>query len=136
MAGGAADTMIGRLQGFSVDVPKTPPPAGTMYRLADARQQERLKPLRQIVRAADNLGAARGLHPDGDPAEYMDFVKQYAIWTALERWDLRTFGEQFTARTKKQLETLKRPWTRDIESQVRAMVPGRWADVHAVMNEA
>jgi hypothetical protein len=132
----ATDMMVRNLPGFSVDVSKIAPPAGTMYRVADARQQDRLKPLRQIVRAADNLAAARGLHPDSDPAEYMDFVKQYAIWTALERWDLRTFGEQFTARTKKHLETLKRPWTRDVEGQIRGLVPGRWADVQAVVNEA
>ena len=74
--------------------------------------------------------------PLSDPAEYMDFVKQYAIWTTLEHWDLRTFAEQFTARTKKVFESLKRPWTRDVESQVRAMVPGRWADVQAVVHEA
>jgi hypothetical protein len=136
LSGVSADTMVRNLPGFSVDPSKTPPPAGTMYRVADARQQDRLKPLRQLVRAADNLAAARGLHPDSDPAEYLNFVKQYAIWTALERWDLRTFGEQFTARTKKRLETLKRPWTRDVEGQIRGLVPGRWADVQAVVNEA
>jgi hypothetical protein len=132
----APDTTVRNLPGFSVDVSKPPPPAGTMYRVADARQQDRLKALRQVVRAADNLAAARGLHPDSDPAEYLDFVKQYAIWTALERWDLRTFGEQFTGRMKKNLESLKRPWTRDVEGQIRGLVPGRWADVQAVVNEA
>lgn len=130
-----AQTIVTGLEGFSAEFSKDPPPAGTMYRVAPARQQERLKPIRYVLRAADGLGSTRRLRSDRDP-EYLNFVKQWSIWTRLERWDLREFGETFTNLTRKNLESAKQPWTRDIEQRVRALVPGRWGDVQTVLTTA
>jgi hypothetical protein len=130
------NTIATSLEGFATDFSKDPPPAGTMYRVADARQQERLKSIRYLMRAADGLASTRRLHPDGDPTEYLNFIKQWAIWTRIEQWDLREFDEAFTRRSRRTLESLRQPWTRDVEQRVRALVPGRWGDVQAVLTTA
>jgi len=128
--------VVASLSGFSADMAKDAPPAGTLYRIADAKQQERLKSIRYLVRAADGLASARRLRPDAEPAEYLNFIKQWAIWTRLEQWDLREFTDEFINRTKKSLESRKQPWTRDYEQTIRALIPGRWGDVQIVLTTA
>lgn len=133
---GGSKGVVQRLPAFCAEFAKDPPPAGTVYRVADARQQERLRPMRHLVRTAEQLAREGRLRFDSDPAEYLTFVKQWTIWTRAERWDLGKFGDQFLARTKKNFAELKRPWTRQIEEQVRALVPGRWGDIQAVIRAA
>lgn len=129
-------TIEAGLAGFSAEIAKDPPPAGTLYRIADAKQQERLKSIRYLVRAADGLASARRLRPDADPGEYLNFIKQWAIWTRLEQWDLRAFSEEFINRTRKSFESRKQPWTRDLEQTIRPLIPGRWGDVQIVLTTA
>ncbi len=129
-------TVLGTISAYSAEFSKDPPPAGTLYRVADAQRQERLKAMRYLLRAADGLAAARRLHPDAAPAEYLEFVKQWSIWTRLENWDLKEFGDELIARAKKDVERARQPWTRDVEQRIRALVPGRWGDVQTVMTTA
>ena len=132
----AAGTTVRNLPGFCAEFSKDPPPPGTMYRVADSRLQQRFKEMRQLLRTTDDLAAASRLHPDSDPREYYDFVKQWAVWTRAERWSARQFGERFIERTKKNLAEMKEPWTSALEREVRALVPGRWGDIQAVIGAA
>ena len=119
--------------GFCAEFGKQPPAAGTVYRVADARIQQRLKPMRQIVRAADRLADAGRLHPDSPAADYLNATKQWAIWVRIGRWKEREFTDRFVERTKENIENVGQRWTGDLEREVRALLPNRWADVQAVL---
>jgi hypothetical protein len=121
--------------GFCLDFARQPPPPGTVYQVASRELQKQFRPLRALVRAAQRLADAGGLHPDGDPRKYLDFVKQWSLWTKRESWDLAKFEMHFVDRTKKNLLQLGKKWTPDVEKLVRAAVPGRWRDVQAVLSE-
>lgn len=128
--------VVAPLSGFCAEFQKEPPPPGTLYRVAAAPQQQRLKPMRVIMRAATDLAAAGKLHPDSSPEGYFNFVKQYAVWTRLERWNRDQFAENFIARSKKNAAAVKQPWSSAVERQVRALLPSRWADIQAVLQAA
>ena len=129
-------TVVAPLSGFCAEFQKQPPPPGTVYRVAAAPQQQRLKPMRVIMRAATDLAAAGKLHPDSSPEGYVNFVKQYAVWTRLERWNRDQFAENFIARSKKNAAAVRQPWSTAVEQQVRALLPGRWADIQSVLQAA
>lgn len=131
--GGVAARDTSQLNGFCAEFQKDPPPPGTVYRVANAAQQARLKPLRKLLDAADQLSAAGRLHPDTNPATYVNFVKQYAMWTRLEGWNADAFARNFVARTKKNVEAAKQPWTAQVEAEVKKRVPSRWADIQSVL---
>jgi hypothetical protein len=63
-------------------------------------------------------------------------TKQWALWTKLEKWDAKKFGDMFLERTKKNLTELKVPVTRELENQIKGLVPGRWRDVQQVLTQA
>jgi cell wall-associated NlpC family hydrolase len=125
--------VVRQLQGFCAEFGKEPPPAGTVYSVADAAIQGRLKPMRQVLRAADRLAAEDRLHPDSDADAYLGATKQWAIWTDAEHWGERQFQDAFVARTRKNAENLGQTWTDAIERTVRGLLPNRWADVQAVI---
>lgn len=129
----AAGRVVAPLDGFCAEFAKEPPPAGTVYRVAPAKQQQRFKPMRQIVRKVNELAEAGKLHPDSAPAGYFNFVKQYALWTRLEGWNRDEFFRHFVERTRKNAAAVKQPWTATVEQQVKALLPGRWADIQAVL---
>jgi hypothetical protein len=126
----------GTITGFCLDFAKPPPPAGTLYRVAPPEVQAALRPLRHVASAAQKLFDGNLLHPDSTPASYLNFVKQWSIWTAREHWDLKTFGDAFIERTKKNFAELKRPWSPNVEQILRRAVPNRWRDIEAVLKEA
>jgi len=133
----AASTMdVSSLQAFCAEFEKPPPAPGTVYRVASAQHQERLKPMRQLLRAADQLAAAGKLHPDSNPQGYLNFVKQYSVWVRLEGWNQAEFLDSLIAKTKETVAATGRPWSSDAEAQLRKAAPGRWADIQAVIEAA
>jgi hypothetical protein len=124
------------IEGYCLEFLKPPPAQGTLYRVANADVQKRFAPMRRVLEVARRLGDAGMLHPDSDPKGYLQFVKQYALWARLENWDVRKFGQNFVERTKQNLKALGRAWTSEIEKQVIAAIPGRWADVQRVLQDA
>lgn len=74
--------------------------------------------------------------PDSSPEGYVNFVKQYAVWTRLERWNRDQFAENVIARSKKNAAAVRQPWSNAVEQQVRALLPGRWADIQSVLQAA
>lgn len=125
------------LNGYCLDFAKQPPAAGVTYRMADQATQEKFRPMRDVLRAARRLQQAGKLGPGGpDSAGYLDATKQWALWSKLESWSEKQFADAFLDRTKKNLQQMKVAVTKEIENQVKAMIPGRWQHVQAVLAEA
>lgn len=132
----ASTTDVSALQAFCAEFEKPPPASGTVYRVAAPAHQERLKPMRQLFRAADRLAAAGKLHPDSNPQGYLNFVKQYSMWTRLEGWTQAEFVDSFIRKTRETVAAAGRPWSNDAEAQLRKAAPGRWADIQTVIQTA
>ncbi len=128
---GTTTTAIGA---FCVEFEKAPPAPGQIYRLAPPAIQERYAPVRDVLRAADDV--ADTLQPNSDPATYLNSIRQYAVWTRVEGWDRDAFGEHLLERTKKNAANAGVDWTAAMEKAVSAAVPGRWRDVQAVLRAA
>ncbi|MBI1874546.1 MAG: hypothetical protein HYS05_11790 [Acidobacteria bacterium] len=122
--------------GYCLDFAKPPPVSGMLFRLAPPQVQQQFQSLRAVLRAGRRLAGAGRLRPDSDPRAYVDAIKQWAVWTRLEKWDVQAFTEHFVARTKENARQVKQPWTRGMEEQLRASVPNRWRDITAVLDEA
>ena len=122
--------------GYCVDFAKLPPAAGTVYRVADEKIQQQFAPLRKVLQAAQRVADAGKLNPDSNPASYLDSIKQWAIWSRLEKWDAVNFERHFVEHTRKGVEGRKVSWTKDIERQVRQLVSNRWRDINAVWTAA
>ena len=124
------------LEGYCLDFVKLPPAPGQLYRVADEHLQQQFAPMTRVLQAARQLAEKRGLHPDSDPAAYLDFIKQWSLWARLEKWDVDGFERHFVERTRKSVERSKVSWTEEIERQVRQLVPNRWRDITAVWADA
>jgi hypothetical protein len=122
--------------GYCLDFAKPPPAAGMIYRVAPSAVQQQFAPLRHVLRAARQLEQSGRLSPDGDPRAYFDAIKQWAVWTHIQKWDEREFIDRFVARTRENAQQLKVRWTDAIEKQVRAGAPGRWRHIRQVLDEA
>ena len=127
---------VSALQAFCAQFVKLPPAAGTVYRVASDAVQAKYLPLRKLLRAADTLKEAGRLHPDSEAGGYLSFIKQYALWTKLEGWDAKGFESHVLEKGREAATATGRSWTRDLEAAVRKSVPGRWADVQAVIASA
>jgi hypothetical protein len=124
------------IEGYCVDFMKPPPAPGTQYRVAPAAVQKKYAPVRNVLKAARKIAQDGLLHPDSDPKSYLQFVKQYAVWTKIENWTPEKFADAFLDRTKKNFAALKRNWTKEVEQAVRSVIPGRWRDIQAVLQQA
>lgn len=127
---------VGALSGYCLDFVKATPSPGTLYQIADRAIQQKFRPYRRVLRAARKLQQMNLLHPDSDPAQYLDAIKQWSLWTRIEKWDLDQFTAKFVERTRKNVEAVKGKWTKAIEELVRQRVPNRWNDIQAVLAEA
>ncbi len=124
------------VRGFCLDFEKPPPSPGTVYRVADASLAQRFRSLTSVVRAAGRIARTGGLHPDSEPGAYADSIKQWSLWARLAGWGADEFASAFVARTRKNVEEMKRAWTPEMESAVRAAAPGRWRDIDHVLGAA
>jgi hypothetical protein len=122
--------------GYCLEFAKLPPTTGALYRVADTKIQQQFAPMTRVLAAVRKLAASGGLHPDTDPAAYLDSMKQWSVWTRLEKWDLASFERHFVEHTRKNAESKKVSWTKEIEAKVRKLVPNRWRDLTAVWAEA
>jgi hypothetical protein len=127
---------VDTVMGYCADFAKPPPPPGTSYRVAEPAIQQRLRPLRHVLKAGRELADAGRLHPDSEPKGYADSVTQWAIWSQTEGWDEAAFGREFVERTKKNVVDLKKPWSKALEQAVRSAIPNRWRDITMVLDEA
>jgi hypothetical protein len=100
-----------------------------LYRIAGPDKQRVNEPVRYILAGVDYLKARNQLHPDIELPEYLDAIRQYAIWSKQEKWDQKLFTENWIERTRKNAQNLKVKWTKDMEKTLREAAPGRWRDI-------
>jgi hypothetical protein len=124
------------ITGYCLDFGKLPPTSGTLYRVADEQMQQRFAPLAGVLRAERKLAAAGLLHPDSDPAAYGESIRQWALWSRIEHFDLKDFEQHFIQYTRKNLEGAGQKWSGDLERGVRQLAGNRWQDITAVWSEA
>ncbi len=124
------------LNGYCFDFAKAPPMAGQVYRLASARAQADLEPLRYLAAAARRLGARGSLHADVNPGEYEQQLLQWAVWTAREHFNRAAYERAFVEHGRKNLEGAGRKWTKEIEAALQARATNRWPDIVQVLRLA
>ena len=123
-------------EGYCLNYALQPPDAGMLFRIAAPKVQAQFLPARGVLRAAAALARAGRLTPDTNAKTYLESIKQYAVWTRLERWNQAQFADAWVAMTRKQMAALKRPWANEMESALRRVVPGRWRDIQLILAEA
>ena len=114
--------------GYCLEFAKQAPAPGMIYRMAGESLQRKFKPLQRVLGAARKLNAAGRLHPDSEPAAYLSSIKQYALWTK--------FTDTWIDKTQKNVVALKAPWTKSMETTLRAAAPSRWHDIQAILQDA
>jgi hypothetical protein len=124
------------LNGYCLEFLKLPPVAGQIMRVAGPEVQKRFEPVKKIMAAANRLTSQGALKPDSTPAGYADSIKQWAIWTAEQRFNEKRFGEAFLGHTKKNVEAAGQKWSKQIEDVVRQRTPNRWQDIVQVLTAA
>jgi hypothetical protein len=125
------------IKGYCLEFLKAPPPAGMVFRLADATTARRFERFEWIIKASRRMRDFGLLPPDGgDPVAYVDSIRQWAIWITEQRFDQAKFGDAFVEHTRKAVVAAGRAWTGEFEQAARALVPGRWAVIQGVLSDA
>jgi hypothetical protein len=133
-AAGKAATV--KMNGYCLEFLKTPPVAGTTYRIAEQAAQQQFAPARKILNATRALQKAGVLKPDSNPVSYFHAIRQWAIWTRERNFDMQSFGAAFLEHTRKTVAGAGRPWTAEADKAIRAAVPGRWSAIAQILQEA
>jgi hypothetical protein len=89
-----------------------------------------------VLQAEQRLEQLGKLAPDIDPTLYFHQLRQWALWTKAQGFTSDTFAKAFVDHARKNLEAAKQPWTKAIESQIASLVPHRWQEITAVLQEA
>jgi hypothetical protein len=128
----AAPVRLG-LSAYCVELLKAPPRPNTILRLAPKAVQQKFAPMTKVLQSAYRAEHAGLLRPDSNPAAYTDSIKQWAVWSVEQRFNLARFTDAFTAHTKKNVEGAGQTWTRQAEDVVRKVSPNRWQDIVKVL---
>ena len=124
------------LDGYCLEFAKDVPLEGMLFRIADREAQQEAARFREIIGASRRLQELGKLHPDGDPESYFHSTRQWAAWADELELDRDGFEEAFVKHARRNFDAAGRPWSGEVEEQVRALVPNRWADLTAVLDEA
>ncbi len=122
-----------KVQGYCLDYALDPPDAGMLFRIAPQASQERFRPAAQVLRAAAQLARSGGLNPDSSPEAYLESIKQYAIWSRIENWDLKKFTVSWITKTRQVAASMKTAWTAEMQSALESAAPGRWRDIQSIL---
>lgn len=125
-----------RINGYCLDQPLLPPAAGTMFRLAPPNVQKQFASVKNLLQGARKLNSEGLLHPDSNPAAYLDFIKQWSVWTEREKFSENAFVDKWIEHTRKQAKEAGRNLTGADEKTLRSAAPNRWRDISAVIAEA
>ena len=125
-----------KLDAYCLDFLRQPPELGTVFRIADQELQQRFAPVAKVLQAGRRLYDQGLLHPDSDPEEYFHSIRQWAIWSTQETLDPGSFGDAFLEHTRKNFETAGQAWSSEVEDLVQSLVPNRWQDIAAIIEEA
>ncbi|MCC7417572.1 MAG: hypothetical protein IT176_10565 [Acidobacteria bacterium] len=125
-----------RIEGYCLAYGLAPPSPGTLFQIASPEIQQRFAGAGSVLRSAERLQRLGLLKPDSNPKAYFESIKQYAVWTKLESWDMRRFAETLLDKTRANIAGAKQRWTTSLEQQLMSAVPGRWRDVQQVLRGA
>jgi hypothetical protein len=125
-----------KLDAYCLDFLREPPDLGTVFRVADQQVQHQFAPLAKVLQAGRRRYDQGLLSPDSDPEEYFHSIRQWALWSVQENLDMGSFGDVFLEHTRKNFETAGQPWTGEVEELVKSLVPNRWQDIAAIVEEA
>lgn len=124
------------LNAYCLEFLRQPPSTGSLFRIASPEVQRQFAPMRRVLQAARKLQQAGLLKPDSNPAEYFHSIKQWAVWSQEQKFDVKSFGKAFLEHTKKNFKAAGRQWTQQLEAAVLGVVPGRWQDIARVLAAA
>jgi hypothetical protein len=130
------NTTTFKLTAYCLEFFRRPPSAGTLFRIAGSELQQQFAPMGRILEAGRRLQAAGLLTPDSDPADYFHAIRQWAIWTEEQGFDLKSFTKAWVEHPKKQFTEQKQPWSSAAEKVLRSAAPGRWRDIASVLRAA
>lgn len=128
--------LVKQLVGFCLDFAKPPPDAGAPYQIAPQSLQQQFRPLRHVMNTAQRLNDLGLLNPDSEPGGYLNFVKQWSLWSMMEQWDQAGFARAFAEHTRKIVEAGGGSWDDQARAVIDAAVPGRWQDIQRVVDAA
>jgi hypothetical protein len=124
------------LDAYCLEADLPVPTRGMLYRIADPARQAAFGSLRPILEASERLRAQGALHPSNNEEDYFHSIRQWALWVDEKDMDAEEFEDAFVAHAKRNFEAAGQEWNADVESVVRDYAPGRWQDVHAVLEAA
>ena len=127
------NTITRTVEAYCLQHALAPPAPGMLFQIAGPARQAQFKPAGLIMTAARRLAADGAFNPDSNPKRYLDSIKQYAIWTKFENWDVKKFGEALLEKTKQAAAAAKANWTSQMQSALLAAVPNRWRDIQAIL---
>ncbi|MCC7416370.1 MAG: hypothetical protein IT176_04450 [Acidobacteria bacterium] len=136
LIGSGANVLARKVDAYCLQYALSPPSPGMLFQIASPALQRQFKPAGMIMSAARQLAAAGALSPDSNPRSYLDSIKQYAIWTKFEGWDVKKFGEVLLEKTKAAAAAAKANWTGQMTSALMSAVPNRWRDIQTVLSAA
>ena len=125
-----------RINAYCLEFLKQPPTPGMMFRLAAADVQQQFAPMRNILKAARTLEKAGLIRPDSNPIEYMHSIKQWAVWTKENKFNVKSFGTAFVEHAKKNMRAAGRQWTKPIEEALMGAVPHRFEEISQILKLA
>jgi len=124
------------LNAYCLEFLRQPPAAGTVLRMAGARTTSRFEQAKRVLQAAKRLHDLSQFSPDLAPEDYLHSIRQWAVWTSQEGFDLRRFTDAFVSNARTSYASEGQRWSGEIERAVRALVPNRWKDIQAVVQAA
>ncbi len=124
------------VDGYCLDFPKEPPPAGMVFGLADDTLQAQMDPIDRIAHTVVRLRERGRLEPDtDDPMEYAHDMVQWSIWTHREGFDESRFTKAFIEHVRKNFAAAGDKWTREMERGVAALAPARWQVIQRILRD-
>jgi hypothetical protein len=125
-----------KANGYCRDFLIAPPPAGAVFRLADAAEQAEFEPQARVLEAARRLYEENLLNVDSDPEGYFHSIRQWALWTVTEGFDQEEFLSAFSKQVRENLEGRGTAWTDPVAAAVRQHAESRWGDIQQVLERA
>jgi hypothetical protein len=124
------------LDAYCLELARSVPTEGMVFRIADRAAQEANAPVRAILASSCALRDVEALRPASDPSAYFHSIRQWAIWVDENRLDKAGFEDALVEHARRNFVAAGRTWSEEVAAQVRGLVPNRWNDVAAILEGA
>lgn len=125
---GSEATMM--LRSYCVELHKLAPHPKTVYKFADAGDQKKYAPNRELVDRAFHLVLTRQITLP--PGQTMDSLVQWMLWKNIEGLDEKRFHEEFFDLVKKNYEAQKK-WDKNAQQDVEKLEQDLWNNTQKVL---